>query len=315
MFRKNNKGIAPVIIVIIIGIVLLLFMCCCCGGCSSCVGGNSTSSGTNTESTVSNTASSYKNEENDIQTDTEEVKEPEEVVETVLDPTPVPENETQIAQDSSISQSATEEPKNAEATVEKQETSNTPTVEQPKEETKEVQKEEPKKEETKKEEIIIPESFDAAYYAANNPDVVAAVGESPEALYKHYQNYGKKEGRSQNASEEAAKLAKLEEEKQALLQAEAAKQAEEARKAEEAAKQAEQAQNSNSSSNQTVTNNNQSSSSSSSGGYVLNTNTKKFHLPGCSSVNKMKEKNKLYSNQSRDEIISQGYDPCKNCNP
>ena len=51
------------------------------------------------------------------------------------------------------------------------------------------------------------------------------------------------------------------------------------------------------------------------GAYVLNTNTKKFHFPTCDSVNKMSEKNKKVSNQSRDEIISSGYKPCKNCNP
>ena len=49
--------------------------------------------------------------------------------------------------------------------------------------------------------------------------------------------------------------------------------------------------------------------------YVLNTNTKKFHYPSCSSVSQMKDKNKAYYTGSRDDVISQGYDPCKNCNP
>ncbi len=49
--------------------------------------------------------------------------------------------------------------------------------------------------------------------------------------------------------------------------------------------------------------------------YVLNTNTKKFHLPGCKSVNQMKAKNRLDVDWSRDEVISKGYVPCKNCNP
>lgn len=49
--------------------------------------------------------------------------------------------------------------------------------------------------------------------------------------------------------------------------------------------------------------------------YVLNTNTKKFHYPYCSSVSDMKEKNKEYSNKSREEIIADGYTPCKRCNP
>ena len=37
--------------------------------------------------------------------------------------------------------------------------------------------------------------------------------------------------------------------------------------------------------------------------YVLNTNTKKFHLPNCSSVRDMKDKNKKEVSCSRDEII------------
>lgn len=37
--------------------------------------------------------------------------------------------------------------------------------------------------------------FDAEYYAANNPDVVAAVGNDPAVLYQHYQLCGKAEGR------------------------------------------------------------------------------------------------------------------------
>lgn len=39
------------------------------------------------------------------------------------------------------------------------------------------------------------DSFDPVYYAALYPDVAAAVGTSPEALYNHYVNFGQKEGR------------------------------------------------------------------------------------------------------------------------
>ena len=49
--------------------------------------------------------------------------------------------------------------------------------------------------------------------------------------------------------------------------------------------------------------------------YVLNTNTKKFHRPGCASVSQMKEKNKRTVEAAREEIIAQGYDPCGNCHP
>lgn len=49
--------------------------------------------------------------------------------------------------------------------------------------------------------------------------------------------------------------------------------------------------------------------------YICNLNTRKFHYPGCSSVKKMKESNKLPVHGTRDEIISQGYEPCKICKP
>ena len=49
--------------------------------------------------------------------------------------------------------------------------------------------------------------------------------------------------------------------------------------------------------------------------YVLNTNTKKFHYPTCSSVKDMKAKNKKEVNWSRDKVIDEGYDPCKRCCP
>lgn len=49
--------------------------------------------------------------------------------------------------------------------------------------------------------------------------------------------------------------------------------------------------------------------------YVLNTNTKKFHTPYCSSVKDMKDKNKKETTMSREEVISQGYTPCKRCKP
>lgn len=43
--------------------------------------------------------------------------------------------------------------------------------------------------------------------------------------------------------------------------------------------------------------------------YILNTNTKKFHYPTCSSVNDMKEKNKQEFFGTRDETIALGYSP------
>lgn len=52
-----------------------------------------------------------------------------------------------------------------------------------------------------------------------------------------------------------------------------------------------------------------------SGTYILNTNTKKFHRPNCSSVKRMNESNKESYSGSRDSLINKGYSPCKNCNP
>lgn len=49
--------------------------------------------------------------------------------------------------------------------------------------------------------------------------------------------------------------------------------------------------------------------------YVLNKNTMKFHLPGCSSVDTIKPKNREDTTMSRDEVIGSGYVPCKRCNP
>lgn len=49
--------------------------------------------------------------------------------------------------------------------------------------------------------------------------------------------------------------------------------------------------------------------------YVANINTGKFHYPSCSSVDDMKEENKMLFNGTRDELISDGYVPCKRCNP
>ena len=57
-----------------------------------------------------------------------------------------------------------------------------------------------------------------------------------------------------------------------------------------------------------------SSDSSGTGSYVANANSGKFHVAICSSVSKMSENNKIFFS-SRDEAVSQGYEPCKICNP
>lgn len=49
--------------------------------------------------------------------------------------------------------------------------------------------------------------------------------------------------------------------------------------------------------------------------YIANINTKKFHYSSCSSVKQMNDSNKLALTCSRDSAVSQGYVPCKRCNP
>ncbi|MQN02335.1 MAG: hypothetical protein DUD27_00080 [Lachnospiraceae bacterium] len=49
--------------------------------------------------------------------------------------------------------------------------------------------------------------------------------------------------------------------------------------------------------------------------YVLNTNTKKFHKPSCSSIKRMSARNKKTVKERRKDLINQGYSPCKRCNP
>lgn len=58
-----------------------------------------------------------------------------------------------------------------------------------------------------------------------------------------------------------------------------------------------------------------SSDENSSKEYVLNLNTHKFHLPSCSSVKQMSNENKGTYTGDRQDLIEQGYEPCKNCNP
>lgn len=47
--------------------------------------------------------------------------------------------------------------------------------------------------------------------------------------------------------------------------------------------------------------------------YVLNTSSKKFHKPDCSSVAQMKNPQEVSA--TRQGLIDQGYSPCGNCNP
>ena len=68
----------------------------------------------------------------------------------------------------------------------------------------------------------------------------------------------------------------------------------------------------------------QSSGGASSGGqaggemeqhYVLNTNSKKFHLPDCSGVENMNPANRQDYTGTRQSLLDQGYSPCGTCKP
>lgn len=49
--------------------------------------------------------------------------------------------------------------------------------------------------------------------------------------------------------------------------------------------------------------------------YVLNTSSKKFHLPECSGVRDMNGSNRQDYQGSREQLLKQGYTPCGLCNP
>lgn len=49
--------------------------------------------------------------------------------------------------------------------------------------------------------------------------------------------------------------------------------------------------------------------------YCLNTNSMRIHYVDCESVHEMSDKNKLYTNEDREILISKGYKPYGKCNP
>lgn len=49
--------------------------------------------------------------------------------------------------------------------------------------------------------------------------------------------------------------------------------------------------------------------------YILNTRSKRFHLPTCDSVPTISAGNKQASTQSREELVAAGYKPCGSCKP
>ena len=49
--------------------------------------------------------------------------------------------------------------------------------------------------------------------------------------------------------------------------------------------------------------------------YILNINSKKFHIPGKSCANSIKEANREEYTGTRQQLIDKGYKPCGTCNP
>ena len=49
--------------------------------------------------------------------------------------------------------------------------------------------------------------------------------------------------------------------------------------------------------------------------YILNRNSHKFHLPDCTGVADISDKNKQEYHGSREDLIAQGYEPCQRCSP
>ena len=49
--------------------------------------------------------------------------------------------------------------------------------------------------------------------------------------------------------------------------------------------------------------------------YVLNTSSKKFHKPDCSSVSSISAENREDYTGTRAALMEEGYEPCGNCKP
>lgn len=49
--------------------------------------------------------------------------------------------------------------------------------------------------------------------------------------------------------------------------------------------------------------------------YILNTDTKTFHRPGCSAADRIKSENRDETTALRDSLIDREYTPCGKCNP
>ena len=147
--------------------------------------------------------------------------------------------------------------------------------------------------------------FDPVYYGQNNPDVVAAFGNDYALYAQHYLVCGKYEGRkpSANASSYNNSSSNNQQTNSSTTT------------------YTQQTNNNTSYSQQTntATENKQTvaeeSNSSGKKTYILNVRSKKFHEASCGSAATIKSENKRVVTATRDELLSQGYSPCGNCDP
>lgn len=126
--------------------------------------------------------------------------------------------------------------------------------------------------------------FNAYDYYKNNSDLQSAIGADGEALLKHYQDYGKKEGRI------------------AIVAAAAT-----------AATTTTKSSKSSSSSGYGFDTYNIPEQQDTEDTYVLNTSTLKIHHPTCKDVPKIKPANYATSSSSTAELMAQGYTLCGHC--
>lgn len=129
--------------------------------------------------------------------------------------------------------------------------------------------------------------FNAYDYYMNNADLQTAIGANGDALLKHYQSYGKKEGRVAIAAPAVTNTATN-------------------------APKASERNSTNAKSNVSA---NSPTNQNTEITYVLNTNSHKFHYLSCKDVKKISAKNYSTTYDSREDVIAQGYSPCGHCHP
>ncbi len=133
--------------------------------------------------------------------------------------------------------------------------------------------------------------FNAYDYYTNNPDLQTVIGANGDALLKHFNESGKKEGRVAIVTSSTTATATS--------------------KTTTSTKSSGTA----SGSNNGFDTYNIPEQQNTEANYVLNTSTKKFHYPSCKDVKKIKPSNYSTSSASRDDIVAQGYSPCGHCKP